>query len=111
VCRQAAPRADASCSADEHLPATEHFNVIWAYVTLAHSTPSDYLTHLCCHALHGLPNFSPQDISYTIWVVAALKHINRVHVSSALLCFVSTWVVSVAFNGRPGPDCMYVLPA
>jgi len=86
MCRQAAPGADGSCSADEHFPATERFNVIWAYAALAHSPPSDYLTHLCCHALYVLPNFSPQDISKTIWALAALKHINRVLASSDQLC-------------------------
>ncbi len=104
MCRQAAPGADGSCSADEHFPATERFNVIWAYAALAHSPPSDFLTLLCCRTLHELPKFSPEDISNSISVVARLKHTNIVLACSALPCFTSNWVVSV-------PPCMCVLPA
>ncbi len=53
-------------------------NMIWAYATLAHTPPTDFLTLLCGHALHELPSFSPQNISNTIWALATLKHTNRV---------------------------------
>jgi len=118
TCRQAASRGDGSCSAaqlrsDQHFPATEHCKMIWPYTTLAHSPPSDFLSLLCCHALHELPNFSPEDISNSIWALATLKHANIVLACSALPCFISNWVVSVPpWTGlHVCASCMCVLPA
>ncbi len=118
MCRQAASRGDGSCSAeqlrpDQHFPATEHCKMIWPYTNLAHSPPSDFLSLLCCHVLHELPNFSPEDISNSIWALATLKHTNIVLACSALPCFISNWVVSVPpWNGlHVCASCMCVLPA
>jgi hypothetical protein len=110
MCRQAAPGADGSCSADEHFPATERFNVIWAYAALAHSPPSDFLTLLCCRTLHELPKFSPEDISNSISVVARLKHTNisPCVFSFALLYFKLGCVCSTL---HVCASCVCVLPA
>lgn len=48
-------------------------NMIWAYATLGHQPPGEFLELLCSHAMHELPHFSPQNISNTIWALATLK--------------------------------------
>ena len=53
-------------------------NLVWAYATLAHKPPDDFLELLCGHAQQQLYLYSPQNISNTVWALATLKHYHQV---------------------------------
>ena len=57
-------------------------NILWSYATLHYMPQGDLLNIVAAHVLENLEQFSPQNLSNTVWALATLQSLHKVDAKS-----------------------------